>query len=51
MPPKHQHPDAYHEYVYAQKGPAALRDQELEAWLDRALGAKEPDPAPELHDL
>jgi hypothetical protein len=29
---------------------AALRDRELEAWLDRALGAKA-DPEPVLRDV
>ena len=51
MPPKHQHPDAHHAYLYPAKSPANAHDKELEAWLDHALGAKVPDPMPDLHDV
>ena len=27
------------------------RDQELEAWMDRALGVRHPDPEPVVRDL
>ena len=27
------------------------RDRELDAWMDRALGARKPDPAPVVRDL
>lgn len=50
MPPKTQHPDAHHAYVYG-KSPSSMRDKELEAWLDRAVGSKEADPRPDLHDV
>ena len=28
-----------------------LRDRELDAWMDRALGARKPDPQPIVRDL
>jgi hypothetical protein len=27
------------------------RDRELDAWMDRAIGARKPEPQPVLHDL
>lgn len=27
------------------------RDRELDAWMDRAIGARKPEPQPDLHDL
>jgi hypothetical protein len=27
------------------------RDRELDAWMDRALGVRQPDPVPDLHDI
>lgn len=29
----------------------ALRDHELEVWLEHAMGMTQPDPDPVLHDL
>jgi hypothetical protein len=49
-----QHPDAYHAYLYPEKVPPpkpSQRDLELEAWLERALHARQPDPDPIIRDL
>jgi hypothetical protein len=27
------------------------RDRELDAWMDRALGVRNPDPEPKVHDV
>jgi hypothetical protein len=27
------------------------RDRELDAWMDRALGVRQPDPQPRIHEV
>lgn len=35
----------------AERADQDKRDRELDAWMDRAIGARRPDPKPVVHDL
>lgn len=41
------HPHSAHPHPHDQ----ALRDRELDAWLEHAFGLHDPDPEPVVHDL
>jgi len=40
-----------HKRQAAPKAADEKRERELDAWLDRALGARKPDPMPDVHEV